>query len=83
MTAYATACEFYAKADYEGGLWDMILGYGVSEADVPPEVWPTIEKLKEAANDVEFALAGWHKALGGCVPSEMWDEDDDCPWGDT
>ena len=57
---YEHACEFYTKADHEGGLAELVLGYGVSSADVPPQVALAARMLKSAFNRFEKAVEEWH-----------------------
>lgn len=68
---YGNACEFLAKADYEGGVADMVLGYGVGEGDVPPHVYVQVRKLEQAYEDLRAALGIWHGKR--CL------SDEDCP----
>jgi len=83
---YDTACDFLAKADWEGGLAELVVGYGVTEGQVPDEVWQKILLLKVAHDELEVAVNDWHLGPGGCEPTDFiqWDDDGDhreeCPW---
>jgi hypothetical protein len=57
---YENACEFYNKADWEGGLAELVLGYGVSASDVPLPVAVAATELERAFKKLNQALDEWH-----------------------
>jgi hypothetical protein len=60
VSRYETACEFYDKADCEGGLAEMVLGYGVRPEDVPLSLRAPLARLAAAYSVFERAIAEWH-----------------------
>lgn len=81
MSKYNTACEFLDKADYEGGLPDMVLGYGVSEQNVPPGVYVAVLAMKRAYEDLKEACATWHQ-LTCSGTHDFGDGPESCRWAD-
>lgn len=59
-----TPVEFVAKIDYEGGVWDTMLGYGLAEDVLPPcklrnaygALRKAMVKLKPLIDDLECAI---------------------------
>lgn len=59
MSIYNNICDFLAKADYEGGLGDFIVGYGVDPENLGDELYPLaapISRLKLAFTNLENAI---------------------------
>lgn len=81
MSKYETACEFLDKADYEGGLPDMVLGYGVSEQGVPPGVYVAMLAMLRAYEGLKAAVTTWHQAT--CMGwVDYGDGPEPCRWTD-
>lgn len=51
--------EFAAKMEWEGGMAEFILGYGVNPEEVPDAVASKITAFIQAANELEGALQDW------------------------
>lgn len=60
MSKYETACEFHDKADCEGGIAGLVLGYGVSTDEVPGVVAAAVADLEEAYKALTVAIEAWH-----------------------
>lgn len=53
MTHKMTPGEFLSKAEWEGGLEEAILGYGLTEDDLDkdsaPDLWEAVKNFREVA----------------------------------
>lgn len=65
-----TPKEFYSKVEWEGGISDAILGYGLDENDLDdsdPELKAAVKEFREAAE-------GPHERLSGLLYSGKYEE---------
>lgn len=53
---YANMEDFAGKMDWEGGLFDFVIGYGVSKDDLPDDMPDDVRAEVEALIDKRFVL---------------------------
>lgn len=75
MSRYEDRQELANKIDYEGGLFNMLIGYGLSEQDLPPgdeELLSVFKRLLPVAEMFEMLIDEFGALLP--EPGEDWDE---------
>lgn len=72
MSAYGNRQELADKADWEGGIEDMLFGYGLSVDDVPEDD----TELREAIGEALKARM-WIEKIRSLLPEPGYEDEDE------